>query len=438
MKRNTMRSKIAIIMMALITAFSLTACNQKEPYEETPAIRKVKTCVVDGKAHTETITVSGNVIPTDIVKLSYKLAGVIADIPPNEGDMVTKGQRISSLDSSDYKMQVDAAKADQSIAAAGINASQAHIEAAEEEYLAAKLQVDIEIPSKTNQAKSQLDLTQSTYDRIATLHEAGAVPTSQLDEIAAKLEVDQETYQQALDAKEVADAKLRATEKKLDALRAQMGVADAQSQKAGVGIDLANSKISDTTIYSPINGVILKKIMAAGETTSPGYPVVAIGKIDQVWVEIGVADQYINQLKKGQKATVTVFGIDEVLEGSIDEIGAVADTKNRTFPVKIRLNNEDGKLKPGMIGKVEIALGNSVITLIPLSSVIHLTEGEFIYIYHAESGTVKRRNIQTGVIVGDQIQVLDGLEEGEEIVIEGQFVLRENDQVTVYEEEPND
>ena len=125
MKSKTIRSITGVLLLVTLTGSTLVGCNKKPTYSQTPTVRKVKTQTIDGQSHTEKITASGNIIPTEIVKLSYKLPGVISQIHPKEGEMVKKGQIISSLDSSDYQIQMNAAQADQSIAEAGIGAGQA-------------------------------------------------------------------------------------------------------------------------------------------------------------------------------------------------------------------------------------------------------------------------------------------------------------------------
>ncbi|ABR46592.1 efflux transporter, RND family, MFP subunit [Alkaliphilus metalliredigens QYMF] len=380
-----------ITSILLISLLILTGCTAEHIEEEKEVVKKVYTKTIEASAYSNDLTLSGNVVPTQMVKLSFKIPGVVSNVLVNEGDVVKEGQPIATMEQGDYLIRV--------------KASQAELEAA-------RLQIETEIPAKTNQAKAQYELTKIKYDRVKALFEQGAVSQSQLDEISTKLIVDENTYNQAVDAKEVAETKL---------------------QMAEASLDLANANISDTTIYSPIDGVILQKIVASGETTSGGHPIVVIGEVNKVWAEIGVSDEYINALRIGQKSDVYIYGIDKTVEGIIDEIAFLADTKTRTFPVKILLNNPNGELKPGMITKVNLNLSNKEKMLIPLSSVLQLSTGSAVYVYSEETQTVSMRMIETGEIVKDKIEVIEGLELDEKIVIEGQFLLREGEQVVVEE-----
>lgn len=405
----------AVISVFLIMGMMLSGCGKKE--QESAEARTIEVQTIAQTEAADAITVSGNVIPTETVKLSFKLAGVIAEVAPKEGEMVEKGQMIAKLDTSDYAIANKAAESQTSAAKAQLSAAQA-------EYDAAAVQVSSVLPSKQAQAKAQLDLTQATYDRVKTLYEAEAASASQMDEITAKLEADKQTYQQAIDAASAAKAQLAAAAKKVDAYAAQVNTAQAQTEKS-------TNDLSDTTIKSPMNGVILTQIMNAGEVTSAGYPIVAIGNIDDVYIEIGVTDTRIQEVKKGMKATVGIYGQPEKFTGTIEEIGSLADSKTRTFPVKIRVSNPEKKLRPGMIAEVNLSLGQGEAVLIPLDCVVQKASGSIVFVYQEESGKAISFPVETGKIYGNQIQVLDGLQAGDKVVTKGQFLLHDGDLVAV-------
>jgi len=339
------------ILILLICLSMLTGCSVKQETPiEVPVVKKVYTETIKATTYTEKLTLSGTVIPMQTVKLSFKIPGVIAAVLVDEGDHVKKGQAIAQMDKSDYQIKVKAAQA---------------------EYQSAKLQMESEIPAKTNQAKAQYELTKTLYERVKNLYEKNAVTLSQMDEITTKLTVDENTYKQALDAQAIAETKLKMAE---------------------ASLDYANSNVSDTTIYSPIDGVVLKKLMESGETADAGYPIVVIGQVDKVLVEIGVSDSYINSLSTGQKANVSVYGTEKTFEGSIDEIVTLADAKTRVFPVRIRLDNQSDELKSGMICKTDIILDDSEKLLVPLSSVVQLSDGSAVYVYsEGEQKAVRKK-----------------------------------------------
>lgn len=398
----------------------LTAgCAAQPTQAETTRTIAVQPIAADEAA--DVLTVSGNVTPTDTAKLSFKLAGVIDSVLPKEGDIVAAGEVVARLKTDDYTLASLAADAQTS-------AAEAQRAAAQAEYDAAARKVNTELPSKIAQAEAQLELTQATYERIKAVYEAGGASASQLDEVTTKLTADRETYQQALDAVDTAEAELAAARRKVDAYAAQAAAYSAQDQKAA-------NDLADTTLTSPMNGVVLSQLMNAGEVTSAGYPVLAVGSIDDVYVEIGVADTQISRIQKGQEATVSVYGVSDALTGTVEEIGALADSTTRTFPVRLRVANPEKALRPGMVAQVSLPLSSASAVLVPIDSVIQKASGSIVFVYDAESGTVAARAVTTGNLTGDRIQVTEGLRAGDALVVQGQYVLHDGDAVALMDEE---
>lgn len=445
-----------ILFMALLTGCSNAQAEQSSKAE----VRTVGVETVEANGYGDILTVSGNIVPTQTVKASFKIAGVLSRVSVSEGDMVKAGQTIATLDKEDYNIllkgaqaqkstaqaQSSAAVAQRQAAAAQRDAATAQKDAAAIDIETAQMQLDTEIPTKIEQAKAQYDLTKTSYDRVKTLYEQGVASQSQLDEISAKLTVDENTYQQALDAKTIAENKIKSAQSQLNAAEAQISMTEAQInmtaaqvsasnaqiEASDAQLDAAKTNLSDTVLTSPISGVVLQKISESGETISAGYPVVAIGDISSVWAEIGVTDETVNKLQKGQQAQVYVYGLNEYVTGVVDEINSLADTTTRTFPVKIKIDNVDGTLKPGMVCRAEIAMDNVASIFVPIDSVIHFAEGSAVFVLNSDN-TVTKTAVTTGEITGDKIQIYAGLQSGDTIVVKGQFTLHDGDTVQLEE-----
>ena len=435
-----------VITYILLAAF-LTGCSTTNAEQSSRAeLRTVATQTVEANGYGNVLTVSGNIVPTQTVKASFKIPGVLYDVAVSEGESVFTGQTIATLDKVDYNIQVKgaqaqrgAAQAQTSAAVAQRDAATAQKDAAAIDIETAQLQLDTEIPTKIEQAKAQYDLTKTSYDRVKTLYEQGIASKSQFDEISAKLTVDQNTYQQALDAKSIAESKIKSAQSQLHAAEAQISMTNAQVSASNAQIaaseaqlDAAKNNLDDTVLTSPINGVVLQKISEKGETISAGYPIVAIGDISSVYAEIGVTDEAVNQITKGQQAEIYIYGLNETVTGVVDEINSLADTTTRTFPVKIRIDNADGKLKPGMVCRAEIPMDNIKSIFVPIDSIINFAEGSAVFVLN-ENNTVSKKTVTTGEITGDKIQIYSGLQSGDVIVTKGQFTLHDGDTVQIEE-----
>lgn len=389
MKMNCRKSVLALTLL-LTTSMVLSGCGKEVVEEE--IIKTVEVKQIYGDIYQNKLSLSGNILPSQVVKVAFKVPGVVTQANFEEGTFVKKGQLIAAVEQDEYNLQVQASSSD---------------------YESAKLQIESEIPARINQAKAQYELSKATYDRVKALYEAGGATKSQLDEITAKKTADENTYKIALEAESIARAKL---------------------EKAEAGLELSNTKLSDTSINSPIEGIVMKKLVEEGEIIAQGYPVAAIGQVDVVDVEIGVSDQDIKHIEFGQKVKVYLYGLDKSFDGVVGEISPSADATTRTFAVKVKVKNPNFEIKPGMVAKVDIPVSSVEGILVPVSSVLSRPEGEVVYIYNEETKTVRKQLVETGDIVKDKITILSGIKNGEKLVVEGQFKLNDNDKVSVEEQ----
>jgi RND family efflux transporter MFP subunit len=330
---------------------------------------------------------SGQIVPTETIKLSFKVAGVIADIDVRAGEPVTAGQRLARLQTGDYDIQARAAEAG---------------------WRAAAAQAETVLPARLNQARAQLDLTLASYERTAELFAAGAVSAVNLEEITAKKTVDEAAYAQAA---------------------AALAIGRAEAERVRAAYDLALSNLAAAEILSPWDGVVLQVIAATGESAAAGYPALALGRTAEMWAEIGLTDAEVSELTTGSPAEVYVYGPEDTWRGALEEIGALADSLTRSFTGRVRLDNTDGRLRAGMIARVSLALSGREYILVPISSVLRRAEGDAVFIYDAAAGAARRRPVETGEILGDRVEVRSGLAPGDSLIVEGQFKLRDGDEV---------
>lgn len=384
--------KIFISLLALSLSASLLSGCAKEVITQEEILVPVNIKQVNLEEFNDDISISGNIKPGKTVKSGFKVPGVISSINVEEGDFVDEGQILMSLGSYEYELGVIAASS---------------------QYDALSKQSISSISSAVNQAQANLDFIRTQYERVNRLYEEGAVAKKTVEELETTLVVAENKYQEAQDATSISDSQL------------------AQAQ---AGLELAQSQLNDTVLTSPISGTVVKKLFEPGETISPGYPTIVLGRLDQLEVEIGVADNLVGNLSIGQKVKVFIYGLEEEIEGSIKNIDTSADMSTRTFGVNISIDNSDMTIKPGMIAKVTIANGSMETFLIPINSVINDPDASVVFIYK-EDGTVEERIVELGQVLGDRIQILGGLEEGDKIVVDGQYRIKNGDKVKVGVEE---
>lgn len=381
--------KLVVFMLLLSFIFVMSGCSNGKDVEE-EVIKPAKVVKVKLEDYEEAIEVSGNVKPSKLVKVAFKVPGVVSFISVEEGDMVTEGQELMVLQSSDYELNVTAARS---------------------QYESLNLQFASSIESNVNQAKANLDFLQTQFERVKRLHEKGAVAKKNVEELETAVIVAENKYQEALRAKNIAEQQLN---------------------QAKAAWDLAESKLDDTILKSPIKGTVVKKIVESGETIAPGYPTIVLGTLDDLELEIGVTDGQLNKIKTGADVKVWIYGLDKEVSGVIKNIEPTADPQTRTFPVKISLNDSESLIKPGMIGRVSITTKVDKSVLVPADCVLKHPDGPRVFVCNQE-GIVEERIVKTGGFSGKKLQITEGLKEGELLVIEGQYKLKNGEKVKMEE-----
>ena len=139
--------------------------------------------------------------------------------------------------------------------------------------------------------------------------------------------------------------------------------------KANKGIN--EKHITDSRLYSPITGIVAAKMIEKGSAAAPGVPAFNIVRTDQVYARISVPESEIGAMKNGMGAKITIPTLGRELNGSITIINPLADPATRTFVVKIKLDNNQGTLLPGMIADVSVVtLRNASAITVPVQSVV--------------------------------------------------------------------
>jgi RND family efflux transporter MFP subunit len=337
-----------IFLIALII-FLLPGCQTKKTNQltDSSAIPVVTGSVLKTDSGTE-ISISGNIEGYKTVRLGFMVAGKIDFIAANEGEVISKGELISSLDPTSYAI--------------------------------AKELADI-----------QVNQVQDEYDRLKLMHDKKSLSESDFAKIS-------------------------------------YGMQQAKAQQK-----LHTKNLSDTKLYSPIDGVLLKKLAEVGEITGIGMPLFVVSDIRKIKVNAYIPENELHNIKIGQKAKVLLSSLSEIYDGKITEVGSAADPASRSFSVKIEVDNPKMLIRPGMIAEVSIASENKKeVLVIPVESIQHdYNNQSFVYVVDNTRNKAFRRNVIPGQLINNRIEITSGLNENEIIVTGGQQKLVDGSLITI-------
>lgn len=201
-------------------------------------------------------------------------------------------------------------------------------------------------------------------------------------------------------------------------------------EQAKASLEIAKNNLEKCEMYSPANGVIGKRNIEPGQSSisSLGAPVELV-KIENVFVKISIPENEIGRVSEGRAAVFTVAALNgKKFEGKVTSVNPVADLISRTYSAKILVPNPGYELKPGMVCDVVLTLGSANDTpLVPYSAITTDAGGRpYVFVVSPDKKRVNRQNITTGKYHGNHIEVTNGLNPGETIVVEGKEKLSDN------------
>lgn len=199
-----------------------------------------------------------------------------------------------------------------------------------------------------------------------------------------------------------------------------------QAQQKSLEVSLAKS-----VIRSPARGTVDTNFKSLGEYVDPGVPILRLVRLDRLKLIVGIPERDIPFFDLGDKVAFTLDAFpNESFEGWIYNIQSVADMDTRTFTTTIAVDNSDRRIRPGMIGRCYLVreVHEDAIT-VPLFSMISLDDKRYIFV--EEEGVAIPREVTIGLIKGDHVQIVSGLDAGDRIIVVGQRDVRPNQQVHV-------
>jgi RND family efflux transporter MFP subunit len=205
-------------------------------------------------------------------------------------------------------------------------------------------------------------------------------------------------------------------------------------QQARSAMAIAKKNVGDCRLFSPTDGYVGKRSIEPGMAVIPSLSAITIVKIDNVLAKVPVAESEISLIEKGQDASITVGALNsKTFQGTVEEIGVMANPLSRTYTVKIKIFNQEKKLKPGMICEVVIQNSGALDGFVIPSQSVWIDEkgNTFVYKLSKDLSTAVLQEIKTGKLLKDGVIVTKGLNENDFVVVGGQHKLCDGQIVSI-------
>lgn len=237
----------------------------------------------------------------------------------------------------------------------------------------------LSMQSSYEAAKASLEQAEDTYSRMKELHDKGSLPEIQWVEVQSKLR-------------------------------------QARSME-----EIASKNLKDTRLYAPFSGVIAEKNVEAGQNVAPGVPVVKLVSLSGLKVRISVPETEVGHVSLGQEVEIIVPALNgKRYTGRIAEKGIVANALSRAYDVKIQLLEADKELMPGMVTEVRLDSQKAGILCVIPAHIVQIDEKNRSFVWVDDNGKAKKRVITCGDFTAEGVTVVEGLHQGDRIIVEGQ------------------
>jgi multidrug efflux pump subunit AcrA (membrane-fusion protein) len=355
---------------------------------------------------------TGTIVSEAMVDVFSKVSGILESIKVEQGDRVKADQVIAMVEREEKEAQLQEVRAALDI----LRARWTLIETgARPEELAQAEQL-------VRQAKARWETRLDDYKRLKNLKERDFISQQSLDD--AELEV-------TLSEAEYSSAREKLTLLRKGARQEDRDALLAQIRQAEAAVRLSRIHLKNTTIRAPIGGIVSKRFLDRGASVSANTPLVRIVAMDTVKALIQVVESELAQLKAGAIAEIHVDAYrEEVFQGAVTCISPTVDPESRTADVEIQVDNRDHRLKPGMFAQVSLVVQRRDGVLL-LSRDSLLRENGPARVFVHDTGRASLREVSLGLAGEQHVEVIGGLREGDEIIVAGQYELKDGMPVKV-------
>lgn len=326
-----------------------------EATPEEAVIRPVRAITVSASNAQQTRTFAGTARAGTEINMSFRVAGTLRSVAVKVGMRLKKGTVIATLDDADQKLQVDQAKAQEENARIGVQTAKANL------------------------------------DRVRGLYENNNIALSEYE--SAK-----NNYAAAVSNYET-------------------------SKKA---TNLNRSQLSYTKLFAPMDGFIGAVNAEVNENVQAGSVIAVLNSENDLEIVVGAPETFISQLKIGDGAQVVFPALNNAsYEGVVAEVSYAIDSSTSTYPITVRLSNQGRGLRPGMAAEVTLSLHAQDSTpgfLVPALAVAEDQGGRFVFLLEpTEDGLakVRRQPVEVGELSGENLVIVAGLEDGQQVVTAG-------------------
>jgi len=397
----------AIIGLLLISA----ACS-KDKGDKEPTV-SVQVAPVEKTTIQHVIKTQAILFPRQQAAIVSKISAPVQKFLIKRGSPVHKGQVLAILENRDL-----------SAAAQENKGAFSQAQATYETTTAAGLPEEMQkAEADAQQAKQAMDAQEKIYQSRQQLYQEGALPRKELDQ--SGVEIVQARNQYSIAKRHLDTLQAIGRQQELKAAAGQLE--SAKGKYLG-----AEAQLSYSEIRSPIDGVVTERPLYPGEMAAAGTAIVTVMDISAVIAKAHIPQADAALLKVGDKGTMAVPGLEEPVEGRVTVVSPALDPNSTTVEVWLEAKNPKQQLKPGT--SVQLSLTAKTVKdalVVPAAAVITAADGTSAVMVVGSDGKAHQKAVKLGIRQDDDLQILEGVTEGDKVVSTGAYGLPDNTKIKV-------
>lgn len=378
----------ARFLLPLLAAATLAGCAQESRGKKTAtgdAPRPVEVVRSAKRSLPRVVSAVGTLAAEDRADVSFKVPGRVGRLAVDIGARVAEGDVLATLESRDYALRLERARASLQQARARLGLSPDGDDDAVEP---ANVPVVRQNRARLEEAKAQLERQRSLLDD-------GLVSRATFDVAEAAHEVAESQYHDALE--EVNNRRGILAERRSD-------------------VALAAQQLADTELRAPFSGAVQTRRVNLGEYVAAGTPALTLVKTNPVRLRVEVPEREARAVARGQGVTVRVEGDPTLWRGTVARVSPALEEASRSLVVEAEIPNPKGLLKPGSFARAEIeAASGEPVLVVPATAVIVFAGIEKVVA--VKDGKAIERQVVTGRRAGGDVEIVSGLVEGDDVVV---------------------
>ncbi|NCB39488.1 MAG: efflux RND transporter periplasmic adaptor subunit [Erysipelotrichia bacterium] len=360
----------------------------------------------------QALPLTGEIIAVETAKISSTVDGVIGFCGFREGDKVETGTTLIEIDRETIRAEVFSAEAALDVAKAKLADLTAGTrpEEIDKAYEAVK------------QFKESTEFAGKDLERIEMLVKSGALPTEELEKARVKQVGEQSKYNSA--------------KRQFDMLKAGLTVTVIAVQKAAVKeaeakLAMAKARLAECTIKAPFTGVVTKLLVKKGDMAAVKAPLLELSNFDSIVVRCAVPEKHSTGLTEGMTAEVNIDAISgQMFTASVARVFPELDSRMRTRTIELVF--DDAKdLMPGMFARLKLVQQKLPNTIsLPVQAIKNKPDGSS-FVFMPQEGKAVVRPVKTGQIIDNRIQIIEGISNGDKVIVAGNEKLKDGSEIRV-------